>query len=79
MSLRIEAPVVVKPDIDSKYASVIWPIEPANKKGREPKKPALNQQRVTMAIPSLWLRDGYSFVLISRKRAMPLPDVIMKE
>jgi hypothetical protein len=79
MLLRIEAPVVVKPDIDSKYAWVRVPMEPENKKGREPKKPALNQPRVTMAIPSLWLREGYSFVLIRRKRAMPLPDVITKE
>ena len=53
---KIEAPVVVKPDRDSKKEFVRLPIEPENRKGREPKKPALSHPKVTMAIPSRWLR-----------------------
>lgn len=77
--LKIEAPVVVKPEIDSKYASVILPIEPERKKGREPKRPALIHPRVTMAMTSLWLREEVLLVFARKNMAIPLIDVIMNE
>ena len=52
MSVRMEAPVVVKPDMVSKKASVKLGIAPESMKGSEPKREKSSQAKVTMAKPS---------------------------
>jgi len=53
MSVRIEAPVVVKPDITSKYASVNEGKAPERVRGRDPINAAKIQLNVTKTKPSL--------------------------
>ena len=50
---RIEAPVVVTPDMDSKKASVMFGIAPVMMNGSDEKSATENQASVTMANPSL--------------------------
>jgi hypothetical protein len=53
VSVRIVAPVVVKPELISKKASMTLGICPAKTKGNPPKKDQSTQQRATISIPSL--------------------------
>ena len=54
MSDRMDAPVVVNPDMDSKKASV-KESNPPRAKGRAPKQAQAAQPRATMTMPSRWL------------------------
>jgi hypothetical protein len=54
ISVRMDAPVVVNPDMDSKNASVKEG-NPPRAKGRAPKKAHAAQPRDTMTMPSRWL------------------------
>jgi hypothetical protein len=55
MSVRMLAPVVVKPDMDSKYASVKSGM--ARKKDMKARRQAATiQPSATMAMPSRWLK-----------------------
>jgi hypothetical protein len=76
-SVKIEAPVVVKPETVSKKASVKDGIAPENKKGSEPKKEKSSQPKVTMANPSLARRSPV--ILEARRIAWPIPAVIPAE
>jgi len=81
MSVRMLAPVVVNPLIDSKTASVKVGICPESQKGKPPSSPTLSQPRVTTAKPSR--------TRISRARepaqhirpptARPIPDAARKD
>ena len=51
-SLRMLAPVVVKPEVDSNIASVNDVIEPVNKKGIAPMRIIAIQLKLTIANPS---------------------------
>jgi hypothetical protein len=52
MFVRIEAPVVVNPDMVSKKASVKLGINPETMKGMEPNKDKITQLKVTVRNPS---------------------------
>jgi len=52
-SSNIVAPVVVKPELTSKKASIMLGICPEKTKGRAPKKDQRIQQRATIRTPSL--------------------------
>lgn len=52
ISVRTEAPVVVKPETDSKKASTNELNVSENRKGKAPTTPAPIQPRATIAIPS---------------------------
>ena len=52
MSAKIEEPVVVNPEMDSKNALVKLGIAPVNKYGNVPKKPRINQPMLTIIILS---------------------------
>jgi hypothetical protein len=53
MSVRMDAPVVVKPDMVSKNASVSEGIEPSIINGREPNSEKRIHDPVTIMYPSL--------------------------
>ena len=61
MSVIIVAPVVVKPDIDSKKASVKLSIDPLKIKGKVPKRLKIIQIPVTMIYPSFFPYTFSSF------------------
>ena len=52
ISVRIEAPVVVNPDMDSKRASVKLGMAPERKRGRQPTKAESTQLELTSRNPS---------------------------
>ena len=56
ISVRILAPVVVKPETVSKKASTKWGMSPEMTKGRAPKTDISSQARATTAKPSLAYR-----------------------
>ena len=55
MSVKIEAPVVVNPDTDSKKASAKLVVTPESIKGKAPKNPRKTHPIATMRYPSLLL------------------------
>lgn len=70
----MDEPVVVKPDMVSKNASVMEGIAPENIKGNEPKSARLTQLRVTVRNPSRTVSSVGAIVkgLIARlKKANP--------
>jgi hypothetical protein len=72
--LRIVAPVVVKPDVDSKKALIKLSIEPVNIKGKAPKIDAVNHVRATTKKPSLILS---LFLLTSIFLMINIPIITM--
>jgi hypothetical protein len=77
MSVRIVAPVVVKPEIVSKNASVYVGTTPAKTKGSAPNADASSQPKVTMAKPSRTRKSRVRLVL--RARINPEAAVIPAE
>jgi len=55
ISFRTEDPVVVKPEQDSKQASVKEGMEPLNRKGKVPNRITINHESVTERNPSLFV------------------------
>ena len=77
MSMRIEAPVVVNPDIDSKNASTGLDILPDIRKGNAPKIALVTHPNVTIANPSLTLISDSPLVV--NQAINPIPAVIPTE
>ena len=61
MSVRMVAPVVVKPELASKTQSqmVLKPPPPSKKKGRPPATPVNSQMRPTVTNPSRRKKEGF--------------------
>lgn len=74
MSLRMDAPVVVKPDMVSKKASVMDGMYPEIMKGKLPKMEKKIQPKVTIAKPSLGRRSRSNLVLLNATK--PISAVI---
>ena len=68
MSLRMDAPVVVKPETLSKKALMTVNSPPNIKKGMAPKTQAAIQQPVTMQQPSSMLMFSCGWVLMMAKK-----------
>jgi len=77
ISLRIDAPVVVNPEVVSKKALIKELIESVNKNGRVPKSDIINHPNETMAKPSFARISPLIFVSI--KIIRPDETVIKKE
>jgi hypothetical protein len=71
MSVKIVAPVVVKPEIDSKKASVKLSADELNKYGREPNALKSSQIHVLIINPSL---VPYTFSSLRRGVNMRIPQ-----
>jgi hypothetical protein len=67
ISVKIEAPVVVNPDIVSKNASVYEGIAPENTKGRAPAREAVIQPKDTRRNPSLVPKTLFLDVFVTKK------------
>jgi len=75
ISVRIVAPVVVKPDMVSKKASVKEGIAPPRTKGRAPKTVRAHHPKTTTANPSRSLSS--SGLRVIRARIPPVARVII--
>jgi hypothetical protein len=75
--VRIVAPVVVKPDIVSKNASVKLGISPESKNGRQPNREKKTHPNVTIANPSLALTSRIN--LVNLKARNPRLNVMSAE
>ena len=71
MLSKIEAPVVVKPDMVSKNALVKEGILPVNKYGSDPNKLIHNQPPTTIKYPSLFLISAFLSSLVRNRRRNP--------
>jgi hypothetical protein len=72
ISVRTEAPVVVRPETDSKNADEKSGIAEENQKGNALKNETATQQRVTMAIPSLAVIGLFVFCLNPNLKTAPI-------
>jgi hypothetical protein len=72
ISVKIEAPVVVSPETDSKKADEKSGIADENQKGNALKKETPIQPRVTIAIPSLAVIGLFVFCLKPNLNTMPI-------
>src|SRR3989344_3644642 len=75
---KIVAPVVVKPDMASKYASTKCRREPERIYGSDPNKPAATHSATVIAKPSLW-ETSIPRSLNRRETPAPVPEVNMDE
>ncbi|GAB1414989.1 hypothetical protein MASR2M117_03950 [Paludibacter sp.] len=75
---KIEAPVVVKPDIVSKKPSATDVILPLNKYGNNPKNEKKIQIEVTITEPSLFPIAGEAFLPI-KKKSPPTKNEILDD
>ena len=79
ISLITDAPVVVNPAIDSKYASVKVSNVPERRYGRDPNNDITIHARVTMTKASLCVISSLFFLFVSRNRLMPAKKVMMND
>ncbi len=86
MSVRIDAPVVVNPLIDSKIASSTAGIAPETTNGRQPSRPpsiqvaaTINSPSLRCSCPSTRLPASHSTVPSTRLTAMDAPKPLMVE
>jgi hypothetical protein len=77
--LKTEAPVVVKPAIDSKYASLNDGVTPEMIYGRAPKNDMASQLKVTTAKPSLIFNSTFFWLCVRKKSIRPDINVITRE
>jgi hypothetical protein len=79
-SVRIEAPVVLKPDTDSKIASVGDGMVPESIYGRLPARLIKIQERVTVRYASFCCKiASFPFTFVNTKKSNPTANVIIEE